>query len=95
MRIQQAIKIAKADETRLIRFIGRRDRFLDALDWDALPEQMAREAAMMDELLATELAEAVCYVLWLEECLAYGVEDVVGAHRFQTASVLRSIVSLV
>ena len=79
MRIQQAIAIAKADENRLIRFISRRDRFLDALDWDALPEQMAREAAMMDELLATELAEAACYVIWLEECLSYGVEDVIGA----------------
>lgn len=95
MRIQQAITIAKADETRLIRFIGRRDHFLDALDWDALPEQLAREAAMMDELLATELAEAACYVLWLEDCLAYGVEDVIGAHQLQPSSVLRSIVSLV
>ena len=94
MRIQQAIAIAKADETHLIRFIGRRDRFLDGLDWDALPEQMAREAAMMDELLATELAEAACYVIWLEECLSFGVEDVIGAHHLQPASVIRTVASL-
>lgn len=94
MRIQQAIAIAKADENRLIRFISRRDRFLDALDLDALPEQMAREAAMMDELLATELAEAACYVIWLEECLSYGVEDVIGAHHLQPVSVIRAVASL-
>ena len=58
------------------------------------PEQMAREAAMMDELLATELAEAACYVIWLEECLSYGVEDVIGAHHLQPVSVIRAVASL-
>ncbi|WP_298277259.1 MULTISPECIES: hypothetical protein [Alphaproteobacteria] len=85
MRIHQAIAIAKADEHRLIRFIEPRNRFLDALDWNALPEQMAREASMMDELLATELAESACYVIWLEECVAFGVEDIVGVLRFEAA----------
>ncbi|QBM77942.1 hypothetical protein E2E30_18815 (plasmid) [Sphingomonas sp. AAP5] len=94
MRIQRAIAIAKADENRLIRFIERRDRFLDALDWDSLPEQLAREAAMMDELLATELAEAACYVIWLEECIGFGVEDIVAVHDLQPLSVIRSIAAL-
>lgn len=82
MQIQHAIAIAKIDERRIARFIDRRDRFLDALDWDALPEQAARESAMMDALLAQDLAESASYVDWLEGCVAMGVEDIVGVVRF-------------
>ena len=40
MRIEKAIAIGRHDEHRLIRFIERRGRFLDALDWNALsPER--------------------------------------------------------
>ena len=81
MQIHHAIEIAKGDERRIARFIDRRDRFLDALDWDALPEQAARESAMMDALLAQDLAESASYVDWLEGCVAMGVEDIVGVIR--------------
>lgn len=49
---------------------------------------------MMDELLATELAEAACYVIWLEECIGFGVEDIVAVHDLQPLSVIRSIAAL-
>ena len=83
MHIHQALGIARQDERSLTRFIDRRDRFLDALDWDALPEQTAREASMLDELLETDLAESSAYVDWLEGCVAMGVEDIVGVVRFE------------
>jgi len=70
MHIHQALGIARQDERRLTRFIDRRGRFLDALDWDALPEQTAREASMLDELLEADLAESSAYVDWLEGCVA-------------------------
>lgn len=83
MRIEQAIAIAKHDEHRLVRFIERRNRFLDALDWDALPEQTAREASMLDDLLDADLEESASYITWLEGCVAMGVEDIVGVVRFE------------
>ena len=55
---------------------------LDALDWSALDEQTAREAAMLDDLLAGDLADAALYILWLEERLASGETDVPGVLRF-------------
>lgn len=64
------------------RYTDRRDRFLDALDWSALDEQTAREAAMLDDLLAGDLADAALYILWLEERLASGETDVPGVLRF-------------
>ena len=83
MRIEQAIAIAKHDEHRLIRFIERRGRFLDALDWDALPDQIAREASMLDDLVYGEGEPATCFFVLLEGCVAMGVEDIVGVVRFE------------
>ncbi|MDF6628577.1 hypothetical protein NMT54_24695, partial [Escherichia coli] len=45
-------------------------------------EQTAREAAMLDDLLAGDLADAALYILWLEERLASGETDVPGVLRF-------------
>ena len=52
MDIHLAIASVQADAARIARYTDRRDRFLDALDWSALDEQTAREAAMLDDLLA-------------------------------------------
>lgn len=83
MHVHQAIGIARHDAHRLNRFTDRRRRFLDALDWDALPEQTAREASMLDELLETDLAKSSAYVDWLEGCVAVGVADILGVVRFE------------
>jgi hypothetical protein len=48
--IHLAIASVQADAARIARYTDRRDRFLDALDWSALDEQTAREAAMLDAL---------------------------------------------
>lgn len=82
MDIADAIAVARADERRLTRFIDRRDRFLDCLDWNALPKAHAREASMLDELLNGDLADAASYTAWLEERAADGVESVAGVLRF-------------
>jgi hypothetical protein len=80
--IHLAIASVQADAARIARYTDRRDRFLDALDWSALDEQTAREAAMLDDLLAGDLADAALYILWLEERLASGETDVPGVLRF-------------
>ena len=59
--IHLAIASVRADAARIARYTDRRDRFLDALDWSALDEQTAREAAMLDDLLAGDLADAALY----------------------------------
>ena len=82
MDIHLAIASVQADAARIARYTDRRDRFLDALDWSALDEQTAREAAMLDDLLAGDLADAALYILWLEERLASGETDVPGVLRF-------------
>lgn len=82
MNITHVLTVAKADATRIERFIARRQRFLDALDWSMLTEQHARESAMLDDLLAGDLADAILYIDWLEERVANGVTAVAGVLRF-------------
>lgn len=66
MQIQDALPIARADAARLLRFIARRERYLDALDWSLLTEEHARQSAMLDDLLAGDLADSRLYIEWLE-----------------------------
>ena len=66
MLIHHAIAVARADLARIERFVLRRDRFLDCLDWSALTDTTAFEASMLDDLLDEELADAASYVDWLE-----------------------------
>lgn len=82
MHIDPAIIAARAEVARLTRYIARREDFLDALDWHALPDEIARQSAMLDDLLAGDLADAALYILWLEERLASGETDVPGVLRF-------------
>ena len=76
MDIQQALRVAQGDAARLHRFMERRERFLEALDWSLLSGKQARENAMLDDLLAGDAAEAVLYTEWLEEQIAAGVDGV-------------------
>lgn len=83
MDIHLAIASVQADAARIARYTDRRDRFLDALDWSALDEQTAREAAMLDDLLAGDLADAVLYRDWLEKRAADGHHLATGILRFE------------
>ena len=82
MQITIARATARADAARLERFIDRRERFLDALDWSALSEEHARQSAMLDDLIAGDLAEATVYIDWLDDRIAAGVFTVPGVLRF-------------
>lgn len=82
MDIRHALVVARGDAARLFRFMDRRERFLDALDWSPLSDAQARESAMLDDLLAGDAAEATLYTEWLEEQIAAGIEGVVGVLRF-------------
>ena len=82
MHIAQALAIVEADAARIRRFIDRRERFLDALDWSLLPDALARECAMLDDLLAGDLAEAQFYADWLAGRFWEGVIDIPGVLRF-------------
>lgn len=81
MWIQDALVIARADLARIARYIERRERFLDALDWSLLSDAQARQSAMLDELLAEDMAEGQNYVDWLVERMTTHL-TVPGALRF-------------
>ena len=83
MQITIACATARADAARLERFIERRERFLDALDWSSLSEDHARQTAMLDDLLAGDRADAALYIDWLAERLSEGVSTVPGVLRFE------------
>lgn len=82
MQIQHALAVARADATRIAHFIERRERFLDALDWSMLTEEHAREAAMLDVLLESDMADAILYIDWLVERLANDPQPLPGVLRF-------------
>ncbi len=82
MHIHAAIAVARADLARVERFILRRDRFLDCLDWSALPDAAAFEAIMLDDLLDEDLADAASYIDWLEELASRGKGDINHMIRF-------------
>jgi hypothetical protein len=82
MEIRQALAVARADAAHLVRFIQRRERFLDALDWLMLSEDHARQAAMLDDLLEEDMADAILYINWLVERLADHAESLPGVLRF-------------
>lgn len=62
MHINNALAIARADAARLARYVARRERFLDALDWSLLTEDDARQSAMLDDLLAGDMADSALYI---------------------------------
>ena len=82
MWIQDALAIARADLARIARYIERRERFLDALDWSMLSDAQARQSAMLDDLLEGDMADAILYIDWLVERLAGDAEQVPGVLRF-------------
>ncbi len=82
MQIHHALAVARADAARLTRFIERRDRFLDGLDWSMLTEDHARQSAMLDDLLGGDLADAVLYIDWLVERLTCDDTPLPGVLRF-------------
>lgn len=82
MHIQHALDVARADATHIAHFTLRQERFLDALDWSMLTEDHARQSAMLDDLLDGDMADAILYIDWLVERLAYGAEALPGVLRF-------------
>lgn len=82
MQIHHAIAIARADRASIERFIRRRDRFLECLDWTALPDTAAFEASMLDDLLDDDLADSASYIDWLEELAAAGTIMLTHMIRF-------------
>jgi hypothetical protein len=82
MEIQHALAVARADAAHLARFIERRERFLDALDWPMLSEDHARQTAMLDDLLEEDMADAILYIDWLVERLADDAKPLPGVLRF-------------
>lgn len=81
MRTHEALAIARNDVASLARFIERRERFLDALDWAMLTDEQARQSTMLDELLEGDLAEGLHYIDWLVERVTSGT-TLRGALRF-------------
>ena len=65
MEIIGALAIARADVANIARFIERRERFLDALDWSMMTDAQARQSSMLDELLDEDLAVGLRYIDWL------------------------------
>lgn len=82
MHVQHALGVARADAAHIMRYIDRRERFLDALDWSMLTEDQVRQASMLDELLEDDLAEAVRYIDWLVERGARSDAPLPGVMRF-------------
>ena len=82
MQFQHALGVARADAAHLTRYIDRRERFLDALDWSMLTDDQARQATMLDELLEDDLAAAGRYIDWLVERGARSDAPLPGVMRF-------------
>ena len=82
MHINNALAIARADAARLARYMARRELFLDALDWSLLTEDDARQSAMLDDLLAGDLADSALYIDWLEHRMIEGGDRLTGVLRF-------------
>ncbi|MBB3588708.1 MULTISPECIES: hypothetical protein [unclassified Sphingomonas] len=65
IQINDALAIARADVANIARFIERRERFLDALDWSMMTDAQVRQSSMLDELLDEDLAIGLHYIDWL------------------------------
>ena len=76
MQVTIALATARADAARLERFIYRRERFLDALDWSSLSEEHARQSAMLDEK-----SLMVTYKYWRGEPRTHGTKRAGPAAR--------------
>ncbi|WP_122927211.1 hypothetical protein, partial [Pseudomonas viridiflava] len=64
METLHALAVARADAANLARFIERRERFLDALDWPMMSEEHARQSSMLDDLLEGDMSDAILYIDW-------------------------------
>jgi hypothetical protein len=82
MEISHALVVARADAANLARFIERRERFLDALDWPMMSEEHARQSSMLDDLLEGDMADAILYIDWLVDRLADDAGPLPGVLRF-------------
>jgi hypothetical protein len=82
MDIQHTLGIARAAAAHLSRYMDRRERFLDALDWSMLTEAQVRQSTMFDELLEDDLAAADRYIDWLIERQARGAAPRARMMRF-------------
>jgi hypothetical protein len=82
MEISHALVVARADAATLARFIERRERFLDALDWPMMSEEHARQSSMLDDLLEGDMADAILYIDWLVDRLADDAGLLPGVLRF-------------
>lgn len=82
MHIEHALAVATADAARIERYAERRERFMDALDWTAMTDRDIFEAAMLDCMLETDLAEASLYIMHLAAMAADGVSEIATVVRF-------------
>jgi hypothetical protein len=82
MEILHALAVARADAANLARFIERRERLLDALDWPIMSDEHARQSSMLDDLLKGDMADAILYIDWLVDRLADDAGPLPGVLRF-------------
>lgn len=83
MHIDHAIAIVSADAAIIGRYIERRERFLDGIDWSAMTKQDIHESAMLDVLLECDVAEATSYLQHLADLAAVGIHHIDGVLRFR------------
>lgn len=76
--IEQHLAIATRHYAALSRFADRRERFVDALDWTAMEEQLAREVSMTDDLINDDLASLRLYIGHLRRWSADAGPDALG-----------------
>lgn len=69
LSLEQMLGQARREQADIARYAARRERFLDALDWDAMPDSFAFETSMDDEAIDHDRVSAAFRVAHLEEQL--------------------------
>lgn len=67
LSLEQMLVQARREHTAIARYAARRERFLDALDWDAMPDSFAFEASMQDEAIDHDVVTLAVRVAYLDE----------------------------
>ncbi|MGF7152103.1 hypothetical protein FHS96_005772 [Sphingomonas zeicaulis] len=70
LHIEQRLASERQQLAEISRYAARRERFLEALDWDAMPDSFAFETSMDDEAIDHDLAEGATRIAALEIELA-------------------------
>lgn len=70
LHIEQRLASDRRQHAEISRYASRRERFLEALDWDAMLDSFAFETSMDDEAIDHDLAEGAIRIATLEIELA-------------------------